>query len=204
MMYVVNRRARGLSDATQAAGITQQVGGLATPVAAPVIAGALPAILPSTLAVPIIGAALAGVTLLVTSLIKNSGCGITCVETSQWANQAENLLQQNSTAYQSEPTPRTQSSQAQAEANFNNIWNQLVASCSQPGTGNAGVRCIKDRQRGGKFDWWAYYLDPIANDPNVAPDAQAAMPTSTGISTSGIPTWAWLAAAAVAVWAVAS
>jgi hypothetical protein len=40
-----------------------------------------------------LGPVLAGVTLLVQSLIANSGCGQTCIETSQWANQAAAALQ---------------------------------------------------------------------------------------------------------------
>ena len=215
-MYVVNGRMRGLGQqvsAGQIAGSAASIGGSAA--AAP-IASAV------GVAVPLVGAAIAGVTLLVTALIKNSGCGVTCVETSQWANQAETVLNQNLQAYLGLPCPRSQSSQQAAEANFNNIWNQLVASCSQSGTGNAGVRCISDRQRGGKFDWFAGYYDPIANDTCVVSDAafQAAAASTADITTSvsgtpiasstpastlsGIPTWAWLAAAAVAVWAVAS
>jgi hypothetical protein len=40
--------------------------------------------------------------------------------------------------------------------------------------GDAGARCISDRQRGGKWDWFAYYRDPIANDSNVISDAVGA------------------------------
>ena len=143
--------------------------------------------------VPIIGAGIAIVTTLISALIQNSGCGITCVETSQWANQAEPLLAQNIAAYFAQPAPRSQSSQAAALQNFSNVWNALVQQCQQPGTGTAGQRCISDRQSGACtwkqtttspllgypgepqpgacWNWWSGYHDPIANDPDVAPDA---------------------------------
>ena len=210
-------RLRGLGQgesAGQIGGAAASIGGSA---AAVPIAGAI------GVAVPLVGAAIAGVTLLVTALIKNSGCGVTCVETSQWANQAEALLNQNLQAYLAQPCPRSQSSQQAAETNFNNVWAALQQNCSQPGTGNAGVRCISDRQRGGKFDWFAGYYDPIANDVCVVSDAafQAAAASVLSVSgggsspssdavvaaagaLSGIPAWAWLAAAALGIWLVIS
>lgn len=146
-------------------------------------------------AVPVIGAVLSGVVTLVSSLIANSGCGQTCIETSQWANQAAAALQKNLDAYFALPAPRTQAQQAVAAANFNTIWAQLQQMCGQPGTGTAGQRCISDRQRGACtwkqkyqpqypgqpqigacFDWFNGYLDPITQDA-VVPDA-VVTPTS--------------------------
>jgi hypothetical protein len=213
-MYV---RYRGLRDAASAAGIAQQVGGIATPIAAPLIGSALSTTaatgavsilgMSASVAVPVIGAALVGVTLLVTKLIANSGCGITCVETSSWANQAEQALKQNIDAYFSLLVPRPESARTVALANFDNIWAQLVASCSQPGTGNAGKRCVSDRQSGACvwkqtsgspllkypgepqpgqcWNWFSGYRDPIANDPNVVPDSAAAFVSSALTSASG-------------------
>jgi hypothetical protein len=227
MMYAIRP---GLGDAQQVAGITQQAGGIASSVAAPAIGTALSSTgtlaagstilgLAPAVAVPIIGAALVGVTLLVTQLIKNSGCGVTCVETSQWANKAEPLLQQNLKAYQALPTPRTVSQQAAALANFDAIWNQLVQLCGQPGTGNAGVRCVSDRQAGACkwknaagvcFNWFSGYRDPIAND-SVVPDSAgasvgasvgASLPAAVSTPIAGLPLWMWLAGAGLAYWAV--
>ena len=207
VMYVVNGRARGLG--LTAAQTVATVGSIATPIG-------------QAIGGPVVGAAISAVTTLVTALVQGSGCGVTCVETSQWANQAATLLNQNLSAYLAQPCPRSQSSQQAAETNFNNLWAALQQNCSQPGTGNAGVRCISDRQRGGKFDWFAGYYDPIANDTCVVSDAafQAAAASTADITTSasgvpiatsavaaslsGIPTWAWLAAAALGIWAVAS
>src|ERR1017187_7416309 len=83
-------------------------------------------------AVPIIGAALAAATLLVQYLVTNSGCGITCVETSEWANQAAAALQQVMDGYFALPSPRTATQKALAIANFNTIWAQLQQACGQP------------------------------------------------------------------------
>jgi hypothetical protein len=200
-MYVATRR-RGLGDG-QAAITGVNIG---TSLGTPLLTGALAANAASTaaatgsaatilgmapsLAVPVIGAALVGVSILVTALIRNSGCGITCVETSQWANQAEPLLKQNLAAYLALPTPRTQSQQNTALSNFEVVWEQLQKLCGQPGTGNAGVRCITDRQagackwkdaNGNCFNWFSGYRDPIANDPNVVPDEQAALSSASSL-----------------------
>jgi hypothetical protein len=137
--------------------------------------------------------AIAAVALLAEYLIANSGCGVTCVETSSWANQAATLLAQNIAAYFDLPIPRSASSQAAALATFDQIWAALEQQCGQAGTGNAGVRCITDRQAGACtwkqtadkvpawgtpaagecWNWFNGYRDPIANDPNVADDATA-------------------------------
>jgi len=150
----------------------------------------------ASVAVPIIGAAIAGVAMAVAYFIKNSGCGITCVETSDWANQVEPYLQQNIAAYFALPVPRSQSQQQAALNVFDTVWARLQQLCGQPGTGNAGVRCISDRQSGACtwkqtttspllkypgepqpgacWNWYNGYRDPIANDPNVVSDSQAA------------------------------
>jgi len=210
-MYVGTRR-RGMGDAQSVASGFQLGSGIATPVATAGIASGLSTTtagvttilgMAPTLAVPIIGAALVGVTFLITKLIQNSGCGVTCVETSSWANQAEPLLRQNLNAYFALPKPRPQSAQAAALANFDAIWDQLVQLCSQPGTGNAGKRCISDRQAGACtwkqnatyspdimaagepqigecWNWFTGYRSPIQNDPNVVLDAQANLPSAAG------------------------
>jgi hypothetical protein len=145
-------------------------------------------------AVPVGAIISAGVSLVTTAinLILNSGCGPTCVETSEWANAAEGLLKQNIAAYFSLPAPRSAADQAQAIANFESIWAGLVSRCSQSGTGTAGAACIADRQAGACkwnqtadspllaytsegepdvgacWNWWNGYLYPIQNDPDVS------------------------------------
>jgi hypothetical protein len=194
---------RGMGDALSASKNVAAIGGV-TAGAATALAGALAAsgagvmgISAAALsaAVPFIGPALMGATLLVQYLVANSGCGITCVETSQWANQAADALQKVMDGYFALPAPRTQTQKALAVANFRTIWRQLQQACGQPGTGNAGVRCISDRQQGACtwrqkyapvypgqpnigecWNWFNGYLGPIQQDP-VVPDP---VPTVSG------------------------
>lgn len=127
------------------------------------------------------------------SLIMNSGCGVTCVETSDWANQAENLLKQNISTYFGLPAPRSAADQAAALANFDTIWSGLQSRCGASGTGTAGIKCISDREAGACtwqqtstspllsypgepqpgtcWNWFSGYRDPIANDPDVVQTA---------------------------------
>jgi hypothetical protein len=147
----------------------------------------------------VIGAGIGLITTLVSALIANSGCGVTCVETSSWANQAEPLLLQNVQAYFAQPAPRSLSSQQAALANFDSVWETLQQQCSQAGTGDAGQRCISDRQSGACtwkqsstspllaytqygepatgscWNWFSGYRDPIANDPDVTDDSSSAL-----------------------------
>jgi len=146
----------------------------------------------------IIGAGIMGVTMAIEAII-NSGCGQTCVVTSQWANQAEKLLQQNIQAYFAINPPRPKSLQQQATQNFQTIWNTLVQQCSQPGLGTAGKNCIADRADGGCkwkagapsypgqpspgscWNWWNGYYYPIATDTQTYDDSVAA-PVTNAIS----------------------
>ena len=139
------------------------------------------------------------------------GCGPTCVQTSQWANQAETLLQQNLNAYFAQPAPRSAASQQAAMANFTAVWNQLMQICSQPGLGTAGQHCVSDRQQGACtirqtqagynstvaqnvpsslvvppgqcWNWFAGYFNPIQNDPYVGAAAPAGTSQGAGPNT---------------------
>lgn len=143
----------------------------------------------------LIGAALVP---LIANMLK--GCGASCVQTSEDANQAEQLLQQNLQNYTSLPKEqRTANVQAVALANFTTYFNALMQQCAQIG-GQGGSQCIADRQAGackwkaspwkwnsdgtftpagqngsGSQCWnWVYgYHDPIAQDPYVSPDPVA-------------------------------
>ena len=189
MAYVVTRY-RGMGDANTASQQVQLGGSIAAGTASAILGslttgGAVTVLGITAAAVPVIGAALVGATMLVSYLVKNSGCGQTCIETSEWANKAAAALQQNLDAYRALPSPRTQAQQAVALANFDVIWQQLQQLCGQQGTGDAGVRCITDRQRGACkwknngacWDWFIGYRDPIANDA-VVPDPSIATQVS--------------------------
>lgn len=212
----------------------QQIGGASSGVVAAAAGPALGTALgiSASLAIPIVGAALAGVVAGIEAIL-NSGCGETCIETSQWANQASAQLDRMMAAYFGVPAPRPQSLQSACLQIFQQIWNTLVQQCSQPNLGTAGQNCISDRQDGACkwkaappaypgepatgtcWNWWNAYYYPILNDPNVVPDSvlsSSASSSSTNSNTTAItttaaapgsiPGWVWLAAAAVALWAV--
>ena len=200
MSYV---RTRGLGASTSQ--VVGQVGGVGAPVvsaaAAPAVAAALG--ISASVAIPIVGAAFAGVLIGIEALL-NSGCGQTCVVTSQWANQAEPQLRANIDQYFS-LNPRTASDQTSALRMFDAVWAGLVQRCSQSGLGTAGQNCIADRQagackwhatadspwpggpkRGECWNWFNAYRDPIAKD-TPQPDTVASSLDALigGTSTSG-------------------
>jgi hypothetical protein len=214
--YRVRRGMGQDTGASYAVGVASSIG---TPVATQAIAPTVASTLGLTgnaasLAIPIVGAAIAGLTFAVEYLLTQTGCGQTCVITSNWANQAETTLEQNIQQYFAVPAPRPQSVQNLALANFDTVWNYLVQQCSNPSVGNAGKTCISDRQAGSCkwtqtttsplltypgepqpgacWNWFSGYRDPIANDPDVAPDtvtselstATSALSSATGLSSS--------------------
>ena len=91
------------------------------------------------------------------------------VATTKIVDQVEPILKQNLAAYLA--SPRTQSDQAAALGVFDAGWAYVVQYCDIPEMGAPGKECVKDRAAGGEWDWFAYYRDPIANDPAVIPDA---------------------------------
>lgn len=158
---------RNLGDAQSAAYTQTAAAAAGTAVSAAASAGLI-----SASAAGPIGAAIAGIGLAISALIANSGCGPTCVLATNIVNQLEPKLEQNRDAYLS-ASPRTASMQAAALANFDSAWAWLTSAqaCGSPELGDAGKRCISDRARGGKWDWFAYYRDPIADDPGVVSDS---------------------------------
>ncbi len=161
----------GLGDAVSASR-TVQIGGtvgagIATGIIGSIAAsgGSILGIAASSL-VPVVGPALAAATMLIQSLVANSGCGQTCVVTSSWANQAAAALQQVKDAYFALPAPRTDAQKAVALANGQDIWRALEQQCSQPGTGDAGKRCISDRQAGA-CTWRQKYAPVHPGDPEI-------------------------------------
>jgi hypothetical protein len=65
---------------------------------------------------------------------------------------------------------KTQTNQAAFLEVFDAAWRKVQEGCSNPALGSAGVACIADRVRGGRWPWPEYYRDPISSDPNVIPD----------------------------------
>lgn len=231
VVRIVNSRhgRRGLgASATQAVGLVSSLG---TPVVlgavsssaaasaaasgtAATILGMAPA-----LAIPIIGAAIAGITIGI-ELLLNSGCGQTCIVTSDWANQAEDLLRQNAAAYFALPAPRSLVDREAAVGNFDRVWAYLSQQCSAPQLGAAGRNCIGDRQAGACkwrmtnqpqypggprpgdcYNWFSAYRDPIANDAAVSADAVSGVlaAANQAASSAGLPAWLLPVAAAALV-----
>jgi hypothetical protein len=138
-------------------------------------------------AVPVIGAAVAGVTLALMAIFSRKGPKQKTA-TTQLAEETIKVLQDNLSAYMN--GPRTRSSQAQALANFDAGWQFLTSpdGCGNPEMGKPGARCIFERQPVGtctaaqaeaadeplsdcgKYSMSRDLRDPIANDPNVKAD----------------------------------
>jgi hypothetical protein len=120
-------------------------------------------------------------------------------DTTNIVNYAQGLLQQNLAEYQN-----CQISQSTGQSEFNQVWLWVVQQCSTPALGSAGGACVQDRQRGGKFDWFAGYLDPISNttpacaSAAVSPAGVSVVSTSSSSDTVlGLPTGLILPAALI-------
>jgi len=127
------------------------------------------ALAPASL-VPVIGPIIAGVGAALTALFARKRPRQKR-EATRIVDELEPLLRQNRDAYLA--GPRTPEAQAAALDNFDRAWAGLVAACNVPELGPPGQWCIQDRARGGKFDWFRLYRDPIAQTP---PDIAAAVP----------------------------
>lgn len=135
-----------------------------------------------------------------------SGCGPSCVQTSNYANEAQSILDQNLKAYFAIPAPRAASVQAAFLANFDAVWNHFEAQCAAVG-GAAGNACMGDRQagackwqaNGACWNWHVGFRDPIAHDADVAPDSVVSSLTGAFQSlTSSAGGSSWLPLALVA------
>jgi hypothetical protein len=108
---------------------------------------------------------------------------------SAFVNQIEyDYMRPNLSMWQALPPERkTASAQAAALNVFAHGWNAIIQYCSNPALTSGGIHCVADRQRGGKYDWWQYFYDPIANDQSVIPDPVEAVaspsPSNPEIST---------------------
>lgn len=125
-----------------------------------------------------VGAAIFGLSALFGGIFGTSKIGIEKQRGTQLVNEAEPLLVANVQKYQA--SQHTIADQTDALAYFDSVWAQVVAGCQQ----NSPDRneCYTDRQRGGKFDWFARYRDPIAKDANV----KQGVFSTVGVDTSGV------------------
>lgn len=152
--------------------------GAAATAAAPAVFGSAAAI-----AIPVIGAAVAGVTFW---LMRNRINNIRKEQATKVVNEAEAKMKENLEAYMN--GPRTVSSQRQALANFDALWDYIVRGCTAVG-GDPGRRCIEERQRGGSAPWcptgtgcdyFTLYRDPIAKDTPRPDPVNATIDPVTG------------------------
>ena len=167
------------------AGEGQQIALQTVSSAGAIAAGTAPLWTQAAWAIPVIGAGVAGVALAVTAWFSRKGPKQKTATTGI-ANEIARMMDDNTAAYFT--GPRTVSSQAQALATFDALWQALLENCGDPEMGKPGKRCIFERQRPGtcstqqaqeadeslsdcgKYSMARDNRDPIANDPNVKAD----------------------------------
>jgi len=96
------------------------------------------------------------------------GCGETCTVTTDIANKVADAASQITKLYWSHPV-RTISMRDAAVQSLMELYQYLIQSCNQVG-GQGGSQCVADRVPGGKYDFQAQQVAPIANDAGVVPD----------------------------------
>lgn len=163
-----------------------------------------------------IGAAVAALTSIGLAIANVfSGCGQTCIEATNIANQVGAYIDQAFYAYMNAPVHYASMQKAYLTL-FDSTWAAMVKACSDPTLGAAGQRCISDRQAGscayqtspggwsqGPNGWtytdygangsgttcWNSFIgrrDPVANDPTVVPDPVGAITDPTTGAVTGI------------------
>lgn len=114
------------------------------------------------------------------------GCGVTCTQATTIANNAESAAESLLQRWNAVPVKYKSIQQAYLAAQ-QDVWNYIQGSCQKIG-GQGGQQCIADRQRGGKYDFFVHYVDPVANETDIVPDP---VTPSTGLfgggSGSGLP-----------------
>lgn len=149
-------------------------------------------------AVPVVGAAIAGIAIAVTAWLNRMGPKQKRW-TSQIADEATAQLQQVKSIYFS--TPYSPANQAAALGAVDQLLRAIQDGCGQTQMGEPGRRCISERLvRGGSAPWcptgtgcdyFTVYRDPIANDARAAEyvaqaqaqvQAQTQFPTVNGIT----------------------
>jgi len=142
----------------------------------------------STLAIPIVGAAIAGVTFAILAFL-NRKRPKQKTATTQIANETEQHMVANLRAW--EASEKTVADQEQALLNFDQLWGAMVAEVSQEAYGPPGEWTVTDRARepisGDKLpgvDWFQLYRDPIAYDRNTQTGLLENIGASFGMGTS--------------------
>lgn len=171
----------GLGNNTSAAAVATQITGAGVAAAQSAITSGLITNAWVAAAIPVVGVAVAGVAMALSLLAMRKKPGQK-IATTQIVNEVEPQLAANRDGYFG--GPRTVASKVVALANFDAGFQQVVEACGIPEYGEPGSWCIEDRLPygkqytlngktwigNGKWDWYSYYRDPIANDsPNPNP-----------------------------------
>ena len=133
--------------------------------------------------IPIAGPIIAGVMIALQLILSRKGPKQKRA-TTDIVNAIEPQLKANLEAYKALPVHYA-SAQEMALMNFDAGWDHVQDQCNIPEMGEPGTRCTNDRKRGGKWDWFSYYRDPIANDPNVVPDPSTLDQALNGAGVTG-------------------
>lgn len=157
------------------------------------IIGGIAAGLIASAPIPVVGPILAGIGAVMGPIaVMFKGCGQTCIQSSNFANQASSALDQLRAQYFAQPVHYESVQQATMQA-VENILNWLNQACGSPALGPAGQKCISERLvRGGTAPWcpnpgntgcdyWTTYYDPVAHDTSVVPD-----PASSNVSVNPV------------------
>jgi hypothetical protein len=133
-----------------------------------------------------IGLAIGAIAAIAPMIVKLfSGCGATCTQVTQYANQVEQILKQNLQSYLSAPI-RTVSMQQAAVNNYNTAIASLEQACGQAQLGSAGQNCIDERVDASSCQWKAQ-----AGGWSQSSDGTCTY-TPWGANNSGTSCWNWV------------
>jgi hypothetical protein len=153
----------------------------------------------ATVAIPVIGAAVVGVTIAIALIMARKGPKQKTATTTI-VNDIEPQLEANVQGYIN--GPRTPESQMQALENFKAGWQAVLDNCGDPSMGRPGQNCIAERQEGarpqwdacknapgGCPNWFELYRDPILATPPltaaVGNSGTVTDPSNSGGSVTG-------------------
>lgn len=99
---------------------------------------------------------------------------------SQIADEAERLLSQNLQAWQDSSKSVADKAQALENADLIYSWMRGPQGCGNPALGDPGRRCISERlTEGAVYDWYGWYIAPIAAAVPVQPNTTPPSTTTT-------------------------
>lgn len=143
-------------------------------------------------AVPVIGLAVLGATVLLNAFHVGQGCGTTCIQSTQVVERILPVMNQNLQAAKDQSLQQggciTGEQKTALLSNFDQLWNAMVQGCTQVG-GAGGSQCVSDRQRGGKYDCFKDLRDPISAIPMCVGGTSTGAESGTLLSSSvaGVP-----------------